>query len=227
MEILASRDDIGTGADRQFILDNWKLILTYEKINNLVARCADTIRRKFTGKDIVIVGILKGVVPFLADLMKYLNIPYTLYFVEASSYKDKQTQHEKVELLSLINPDKFKGKQVIILDELFDNGNTIQFVKTEIIKQANVDPKDIFTCTLFKKKKEVDLTKVQLPDWYGIELPDVWFVGYGLDDRGEKRGWMNLFAIPKVAGVPQSDDDIIFTDPDKYKSMYDQIQKLF
>jgi hypoxanthine phosphoribosyltransferase len=222
MEFLLSRRDLGD--EQQEIMQKWKLILTDCEIDHFVQKCADKINNTdFHGKEIVIVGILKGAVFFFVDLVKKLNIPYTCYFVEAGSYKNKQTQDEKVEILSIINPTKFIGKHVILIDELFDNGTTLHFVKHEISRQGNVPLENITTCTLFKKKKE---THFEGPDFYGVEVPDVWLVGYGLDDRQEKRGWTHLFGCPKLNGLPKTEDDSIFEDDRHYILMRDNIKNI-
>jgi hypothetical protein len=85
-----------------------------------------------------------------------------------------------------------------LLDELFDHGTTIHAIATALVKNADLRLKadDVFTCTLFSKHSG---TKLAPPDLVGMnELPGVWLVGYGLDDAGEKRGWVHLFGCPKV-----------------------------
>ena len=107
-------------------VNDWKVVLTPEEINTVVKYCAKQINDKFKGKNIVICAILKGAVYFFVDLTRYLTIPYSCYFIEASSYHNKQTQSEMLKIESSINPSKFEGKHVILLDELFDNGLTMQ-----------------------------------------------------------------------------------------------------
>lgn len=190
----------------------WKLLLTEADIKAVVQNIAKEINMRFAGKNIIIVCILKGCAWFFTDLTKLLTIPYSTYFIEVSSYKNEQTNTTS-ELLSLINPDKFKNKTVILLDELYDSGNTLTVVQNAISLACQL-PSDspIFTCTLFKKKR---ITK-SVPDLFGIKIPDVWVVGYGLDDKQEKRGWPHLYACPKAAGMEHTKADDIFESDEKY-----------
>ena len=212
MEFISSRKDLGKGN----VAGTWKLILTQSEIKSIVKKCANVINEKFEGKNIVIVCLLKGAAYFFVDLTRELIIPYSTYFIEASSYRNKQTQDEEIEILSKIVPSKFIDKHVILIDELYDTGNTIEKVKIAIHDKAAVPYDKIFMCTLFKKNKESTNPD---PDFYGIDVPNVWLVGYGLDDNQEKRGWTYLFACPKCKGVPESRDDLIFTDEIFYEKI--------
>jgi hypothetical protein len=109
-------------------------------------------------------------------------------------------------------PKKFEGKKVILLDELFDNGTTLHQVKQKLLQELNKSEEDIFTCTLFRKAKP---TSWPAPDLWGIDIPDVWVVGYGLDDAQEKRGWPHLYACPKLPEIPKTDADRIFDSPEE------------
>lgn len=63
-----------------------------------------------------------------------------------------------------------------------------------------------------------------LPDLYGLMLPDVWVVGYGLDDAQEKRGWTNLYGVPKIDSISPTEDDGLFTSDEKYKECLQKLQ---
>merc|ERR1712137_222147 len=215
-EWLSQRKDL-RGVD---VGNDWKLLLTSDEIQQSVTKCAKVIDEKFEGQEIVVVCILKGCVYFFVDFTRALTIPYSTYFIEASSYHNAQTQSETVELLSVLVPEKFEGKKVILLDEMYDNGTTLHEVKQTLLRDLKKSEDEIFTCTLFRKEKE---TSYPMPDQCGLVLPDVWVVGYGLDDAQEKRGWPHLFACPKVAGVPKTEGDKIF---DSDEELDKQRQKL-
>ncbi len=187
----------------------WRLILTEGEIQQAVQNCADHINQNFQNQEVVVACILKGAVYFFVDLTRKLTIPHSCYFIEASSYHGSQ-QAQELEILSVIQPEKFQGKKVILIDELFDNGETLHRVKVAISEKAQVSLEDIFTCTVFRKDKD---TKLEPPDLCGITTPDVWLVGYGLDDRQHKRNLTDLYGCPKVEGIAKSDDDVIFDDP--------------
>ena len=203
------------------IQEEWRLILSPEELKQAVKKVAQHINQKFEGQEIVVVCILKGAVYFFVDFTRELVIPHSTYFIECSSYGDDQTQGQ-LEILSRIVPSKFQNKKVILIDELFDNGHTMNDCKYNIAKQANIPLDDIYTLALMKKKKTED--KLAL-DLYGILVPDVWLVGYGLDDRQEKRNWDSLWGCPKLAEIPHSPDDVIFESNEAYGLMREQLLK--
>jgi hypoxanthine phosphoribosyltransferase len=183
--------------------EGWKLLLHKDEINVLIDTLAYQINKKFKGQPLVIAPILKGAVYFCVDL----TIPYSLYFLEASSYKNSQTQEENVDFSNTIVPSKFQGKKVLLIDELFDNGKTLATVKDALIKYTDLCSNDITTCCLFQKEKQ---SKYPHPDLVGINyLPDVWYVGYGLDDEQTKRGFEHLFMKPREKNL-QNEHDIVF-----------------
>jgi len=205
-EFLAERRDL---SEKEKI---WKILVTFEEITCAVKYVAAKINHIFYkhSKPVVLCGILKGVYVYMSDLTRYLTIPYSVYFVEASSYKDSVVQSETVELLSKLIPSKFVGHKVILLDELFDHGATMATLKQKLLdnQALNLEKDDIFTCTLFAKNTD---SHYPHPDLVGLNyLPSVWLVGYGLDDRGEKRGWKHLYAVPKPPGITLTEDDKMF-----------------
>ena len=206
----------------------WPLILKEHEIACIVRSLASKIDRQLAGKDVVLLCVLKGAAYFMVDLSRQLTIPHATYYVTASSYHDSQSQSESVAISELV-PSKFVGKHVVVLDELYDNGATLSHVVEALIHDAKVDHANITTCTVFKKIKNQDAGTTSLgpyppPDLYGIDVPDCWLVGYGLDDKGEKRGWPHLFAVPKAPGVPLSScDKIVFVAEDRQP--YDQLRQ--
>ena len=99
MEFLSNRKDLGD-VD---VAGTWKLILTKKEIKSCVKRCAAIINEKFEGKNIVVACLLKGAAYFFTDLTNEMIIPYSSYFIEASSYKNKQTQNEEIPLYIQFN----------------------------------------------------------------------------------------------------------------------------
>lgn len=199
---------------------NWKPILTKDQIKLINHKLATHINNRFEGQKVIVVCILKGAVYFHVHLTELLTVEHSQYFIEASSYHDAQTQSGQIEILSQIVPSKFANRKVILLDELYDNGSTLNNVKRKISELAFVDPDDIFTCTIFKKDKETDQPD---PDLFGILVPNVWLVGYGLDDRQEKRNWTDLWAVPKADNIAPTEDDKLFIDCDFYNGIMDRI----
>jgi len=141
---------------------------------------------------------------FLADLCKMLVRPYSVYFIEASSYKDGRTANGGVDIAGSFQVSKFVDTstkaphKIVLVDELLDNGHTMQEMKRYFLTQLadTHKEKDVLTVCLLSKKRERGCPEADIT---GIpNLPDLWLVGYGLDDRRTKRGWTELLAMPKV-----------------------------
>ena len=147
-------------------------------------------------KPLLLCCILKGAVFFTVDLARsltQLGVPYAMYFVEASSYKGQR--QDELEILSVLQPSKFQDKQVVLLDELYDNGKTMHLVK-KAIQETIGEEQRVTTCVLLCKKKPT--RAYPLPDIIGIDnVPDEWLVGYGLDHHQQLRGLQDVYSIPK------------------------------
>jgi hypoxanthine phosphoribosyltransferase len=182
---------------------NYRLILAREEIEAGVRIVAHRIETWAKGERIVLVGILKGAFMFVSDLCRALVRPYSVYFVEASSYKETRSQGG-LSISAAVSSDKFVDAttkaphKIVLIDELLDNGKTMEEMKQYFLRCLSETHKenDILTVCLFSKEREREWPEADIT---GIRnLPDLWLVGYGLDDRGTKRGWTELFAIPKV-----------------------------
>lgn len=198
---------------------NWKLLLESAEIDLGVNKLAVQINTMFrnSAKPLVLVAILKGSFIFVSDLAKKLTIPVSVYFLEASSYSGQS--RSQVQFATKIVPSKLTGRHVLLLDELFDHGDTMHAMRQALLDHPDLGlkPEDITTCTLFIKDSG---TKRPPPDLVGLPmLPNLWLVGYGLDDHGEKRNWIHLYACPKTEGVPTVPEDEIFTNEDAYKKL--------
>jgi len=202
------------GAGSKYFQDykNYRLILTQEEIEAAVRIVAHRLETWCKGERIVLVGILKGAFVFLSDLCRALSRPYSVHFVEASSYKDNR-QQGGMAISSDLCTSKFVDMatktphKVVLIDELLDNGKTMYDMKQHFLEKlkGTHTENDVLTVCLFGKQRarewpEADITGIP-------SLPDLWLVGYGLDDRGTKRGWTELFAIPKVKIVGSIDEE--------------------
>eukprot|EP00405_Crypthecodinium_cohnii_P013623 CAMPEP_0206449422 /NCGR_PEP_ID=MMETSP0324_2-20121206/18078_1 /ASSEMBLY_ACC=CAM_ASM_000836 /TAXON_ID=2866 /ORGANISM="Crypthecodinium cohnii, Strain Seligo" /LENGTH=471 /DNA_ID=CAMNT_0053918793 /DNA_START=148 /DNA_END=1563 /DNA_ORIENTATION=+ len=183
---------------------NYKLILTSEELLAGVRIVAKRVETWSKGERVVLVGILKGAFMFMSDLCRELDRPYSVYFVEASSYLDSRVQGGDVQISAELASAKFcdattkRPHKIVLIDELLDNGKTMMDMKQFFLRSlsATHSEDDILTVCLMSKQRSRDCPEADIT---GIpNLPDLWLVGYGLDDRGTKRGWTELMAIPKV-----------------------------
>ncbi len=181
--------------------DEWNILLTEDKITSKVSEMAGIIKSRLAGRDVVLCAILKGATYFAVDLSRKLDaiqFNHSVYFVEASSYTGMTQNSTGVELLlsSRLIPEKFKDKTILLVDELFDNGLTMHTIREYLVSTLDIDESTIVTCVAFRKEKK---TKYRIPDIIGFDaLPDVWYIGYGLDDNGKLRGLTDLWAKTKL-----------------------------
>lgn len=203
--------------------DKWKLVLDTEQINRGLDNISKKMNRDYEGKNVAVIGILTGAIYFTVDLSRKLSFAHTIDYMRISNYKNERTISEKFRCEEMGQSfDLFKelsDKHVIIMDELYDSGKTI----ADAVKYISTySPLSIKTCVMFHKYKS---SHYPLPDYVGIsKLPDVWYVGYGLDDKGYLRNLNALYALPKLPGDNVTSDDNIFNDDDLYKSILSRIE---
>jgi hypoxanthine phosphoribosyltransferase len=141
------------------------------KVRELGARITDDYR----GKDLVLVSILKGALPFLADLMRQIPIPLSLDFLEVSSYGASTETSGVVRILKdIANP--IEARDVLVVEDILDTGHTLTFVVDHLRSQR---PASVRLCTLLDKPAR-RIVPIDI-DYRGFEIPDKFVVGYGLD----------------------------------------------
>ena len=141
------------------------------KVRELGAAIADDYR----GKDLVLVSILKGALPFLADLMRQVPIPLALDFLEVSSYGEATHSSGVVRILKdLAKP--IEDREVVIVEDILDTGQTLAYVIEHL---RSKQPASVRLCTLLDKPAR-RIVPIRI-DYRGFEIPDKFVVGYGLD----------------------------------------------
>jgi len=165
-----------------------KPFFTTEQIQSKVAELAESISRDYLGKEIVAVGILKGSFMFFSDLVRAIQQPVTIDFIVASSYI-RTTSTGEVKVHYDIKED-LKGKNVLLIDDIIDTGISLNFLRERIITR---NPESLKICA-FLNKKERRVVEVHL-DYIGFDIPNEFFVGYGLDyeDRFRNLPYIAIF----------------------------------
>lgn len=157
------------------MLEKIKVLLGEEEVNLRVKEIAAQINKDYEGKQIHMIGILKGGVYFMCELSKRLTVPVTLDFMSVSSYGDGTSSSGIVKIVKDLD-HSLEGKDVLIVEDIIDSGRTLKHL-VEILKQRN--PKSIRLCTLLDKPDrrvvEVDV------DYSCFSIPDEFVVGFGLD----------------------------------------------
>jgi hypoxanthine phosphoribosyltransferase len=152
-----------------------RVLIPEEKIEKRIRELALQISNDFEGKSVHLISILKGSVFFSCELAKRLTIPVTLDFMSVSSYGSETVSSGRVRILKDLD-ESIQGKDVLIVEDIIDSGNTLSYLKDLLIARA---PKSLSICTLLDKPDR-RVTNVDVK-YVGFEIPDEFVVGYGLD----------------------------------------------
>ncbi len=153
-----------------------KRVLFSEKdIENIVNSIAKQIEKDYNGKDFIMIGLLKGSVAFMVDLMKNIDLDFSIDFIVASSYGSGTQSTGRVNLQKDVS-QSVEGKDILIVEDIIDSGNTLDFI-TKYLEAKKA--KSVRICTLFDKpdRRQVDISV----NYTGVVIPDEFIVGYGLD----------------------------------------------
>lgn len=150
-----------------------KVLFSAEEISQRVKKLGEEISKDY--EDIVIISLLRGRFIFAADLVREIDIPVNIDFMTTSSYGHDEVSSGVVEIITDIRTD-VKDKDVLILDDIIDSGNTMKKV-VEFVQMKG--PKTIKICCMLDKpsRRQADIN----PDYVGFTIPDVFIVGYGLN----------------------------------------------
>ena len=152
-----------------------KVLLTEEQIQQKVCQLAQTISEEYAGKNPIFIGVLKGVVMFFGDMMKRINIPCQFDFMWISSYHGTESSY--MEVKKDISSD-IKGRHVVILEDIFDTGNSLDFTYKHLLEK---EPASLKICTLLDKPERRNPEVTLQADYVGYVVPNEFVVGYGLD----------------------------------------------
>ena len=172
---------------RPYVIDQ---MISAKTIAARIEELCEEIREEFADTDkLVVVGLLRGSFVFIADLVRELDMPIEVDFLEASSYGDGMESSREVRILKDLR-GAIEGRDVLIVEDIVDTGHTMTHVHAIL---ANRKPAKLRTIALLDKptRREVDFKA----DWTGFEIPDEFVVGYGIDFAQRNR---NLPYIGKV-----------------------------
>lgn len=152
-----------------------EVLYSEEQLHNKMQELGAAITKDYAGKNLLMVSILKGSVMVMADLMRAVDLPLQIDFMNVSSYGAGAQTKGSVKILKDLDVD-IKGKDVLIVEDILDSGVTLHNL-INLLKQR--EPASIEICTLFSKpsRRQVDVDA----KYIGFEIPDAFIVGYGLD----------------------------------------------
>ena len=162
--------------------DIQEILLTAEQIQARINELGEILTREYEGKNPIIVGVLKGVVVFYADMIRKINIPCEMDFMCISSYRGTESTGRT--MISKDLASDIYGRHVLILEDIFDTGNSMEFICNHLM---NKEPASLKICTLLDKPdRRKPGVKVQC-DFTGFTIPNEFVVGYGLDYNEQYR----------------------------------------
>lgn len=151
------------------------ILISKEEIAKKVKDLAREIDNDFQGKEVLLIGLLRGSLIFLSDLVRELQTEATLDFMVVSSYGNSMESSRDVRIIKDLEED-IKERNVIIVEDIIDTGNTLKKVYEMLMTR---EPETIKICTLLDKpeRREVEINV----DYVGFQIPDEFVVGYGID----------------------------------------------
>jgi hypoxanthine phosphoribosyltransferase len=152
-----------------------EVLVAAEDLQRRVAELGEQISAEYEGRDLVMVGVLKGAVIFLADLMRHITVPSEVDFMAVSSYGSETDSSGVVRILKDLDAS-IEGRDVLIVEDIIDSGLTLQYLMRSLNAR---DPASLEVCALLAKP---DRLRVDLePRYVGFEIPNRFAIGYGLD----------------------------------------------
>ena len=153
-----------------------KILLTEEQIQARITELGEILSEDYKDKNPIVVGVMKGVVVFYADMIRKIKTPCQMDFMWISSYAGTESTGNMI-VRRDVSCD-IKGRHVLILEDIFDTGNSLDFTVKHLLSK---DPASVKICTLLDKPERRNPNVTLKPDYTGFTIPNEFVVGYGLD----------------------------------------------
>jgi hypoxanthine phosphoribosyltransferase len=168
-----------------------EVLVSAEDLQRRVRELGEQISRDYAGRPLLLVGVLKGAVFFLSDLMRFIDIPVEIDFMAVASYGSTTDSSGVVRILKDLDA-AIEGRDVLIVEDIVDSGLTLQYLLRNL---GSRNPRTLEVCALLVKPAR---RKVELPSRYvGFEIEDRFVVGYGLDYAERYRNLPFVAALEK------------------------------
>jgi len=195
---LLTKYGIGT-VNEQERMSVREVLYSASEIERRVGELGSAIARDYHGRELLLVGVLKGVTCFMADLMRHIALPVSIDFMTISSYDGDRTGAVRV-VQDLA--ENIAGRHVLIVEDIVDTGMTLNHLMRQLRAR---EPASLAVCALLDKRAR---RLVDLPlDYVGFEIPDEFVVGYGLDYRQRFRNLPFIATLRPEAGAPAPSSD--------------------
>jgi len=166
----------------------FRKFISREKIDLTVSALAGRINTDYTGKNPLLLGVLNGAFIFAADLIRKIEIPCQISFVKYASYAGTQSTEKVKELIGM--NEEIKGRHVIVVEDIVDSGITMDHLLKELHKYQPLSVR--LACFCLKPDAFVKDFTI---DYLGMEIPDDFIVGYGLDYDGYGRNLPEIYKL--------------------------------
>jgi hypoxanthine phosphoribosyltransferase len=170
------------------LISESSLIYSNKKISDAISNIADNCNSILSDQEVTILPVMNGALIFSGQLIPKLNFHCKLDYIHASRYLNNEGQ-KTVNWIYEPNLDLIKNKTVLVIDDILDEGITLNNIKKKLIE---IGAKQVLIAVLFDKK--IDKIKSIKPDFFGLEVPDVYVYGFGLDFKGIGRNIPHLYA---------------------------------
>jgi hypoxanthine phosphoribosyltransferase len=170
-----------------------KILVQQDELSHRVRELGEQISRDYAGRDLFLVGVLKGAIFFLADLMRHIELDCELDFMAVASYGSTTDSSGVVRILKDLDAP-IEGRDVLIVEDIVDSGLTLQYLKRTLKAR---DPGSLEVCALLTKpaRRKADV----VIRYQGFEIPNQFVIGYGLDHNERYRN------LPYVAVLQEGE----------------------
>lgn len=153
-----------------------KILLTEEQIQARITELGEILSEDYKDKNPIVVGVMKGVVVFYADMIRKIKTPCQMDFMWISSYAGTESTGNMI-VRRDVSSD-IKGRHVLVLEDVFDTGNSLDYTVKHLLAK---EPASVKVCTLLDKPERRNPDITLKPDYIGFTIPNEFVVGYGLD----------------------------------------------
>ena len=170
-----------------------EVLVSSEEIQEKIREMGERITEDYAGERILLIGILRGAVVVLSDLMRCVELPCDIDFMDISSYGSGTSSSGVVRILKDLEED-VTGRHVLIVEDIIDTGLTLSYLRRSLLTRG---PASLEICTLLTKpsRRQVELDV----KYVGFEVPDVFVVGYGIDYDGSYRNLPEIRSLEPEA----------------------------
>jgi hypoxanthine phosphoribosyltransferase len=172
-----------------------RILISEEELRARVAQLGEALARDYARENPVLVGVLKGALVFMADLVRAMPIALTIDFIALSSYAGGTRSSGVVKLAADLSMP-IEDRHVVIVEDIIDTGRTVSYLKRNLETRH---PRSVRLCALLDKieRRDVDVDI----DYLGFTIPNLFVVGYGLDHAGLYRNLPYVAALSSAAGL--------------------------